>query len=139
MRKSLLLTILLATLIGCGDDAVAPEPSVRANLIIDFEGWDQEGQERRQVQITVVRNPISDIRYFEDLPQEGVVTITTTLPCSGDHLWEPIIVDARGVGVSGSKWLEGFACTEEAQIVEVPLVTIPIGGCINPDNWLGDC
>ena len=138
MRKSLLLTILLVAALGCGDDGgLGPEPSVRANLIIDFEAWDQEGQERRGVRISIVRD-VAEFRYFENLPQEGVVTITTNLPCSGDLLYDPIAVHVWGIGVSGTTWLDGFACTEEPQVVEIVQLVVP-GGCINPDNWLGDC
>jgi len=41
MRKSLLATILLATVVGCGDDGTGPEQTVEANLIIDFDAWDE--------------------------------------------------------------------------------------------------
>jgi hypothetical protein len=138
MRKSLLVTILFATVVGCGDDGTGPEQTVAANLIIDFDAWDEsEGAYRRSVDVVIMRGGDHDRRHFTDLPREGVVAITTDLPCTGDLLYDPIRVEADGYSVRGVTHLDGFACTEEPQVVELYPLTGDV--CVNPDNWFGDC
>jgi hypothetical protein len=140
MRKSLLFPIIFLVFAGCGDDPWTPDRTVEANLIIDFDAWDEtEGAYRRSVSVVVMTpDGQHDRRRFADLPQEGPVVITTDLPCVGDLLFDPIRVEGDGYSVSSSTYLDGYACTEEPQVVE--LQPTPGGGfCVNPNNILGDC
>ncbi|MEJ2547955.1 MAG: hypothetical protein P8125_09075 [Gemmatimonadota bacterium] len=139
MRKSLLVSILLLTVAGCGDDdPVALEPSVRANLVIDFEPW--ESEVRRHVSVEILRGIYENqLRYFHDLPQEGVVEISMTLPCVGDLLYSPIRVGASAPHSYGTARLDGFACTEKRQVVSEWLVIDNLGpGCADP-AFLNPC